>query len=327
MRSVRAAARPGSTSAKARLALGALCLVLHGAAQACTEADWKACQGRPWVVGDVMETPLGERWWPHPVWGADDRAGATNWHARPEVVQRALAEARSGRVYRLAGGSVGSAGAARSGLRFEGPGAMAVAVPGASGPSGSAGTATLRRYNGEMAPAGDPAPDASRPAPERLHPILARGVLIDVAAARGVPALEPGQEITMADVREALSRQGLAGLRLLPGDAVLFRTGFRRPAGEPTAEPLPAPGIGIEVARWLTDSAQAGLVGSDTPRTEAVPATDPACGACVRAHLLVRHGVPVLDGLDLDRLAADAAWRFLFVYTPGAPGTLPLAVR
>ena len=80
-----------------------LAFVLLGApAAACSPADWKACAGRPWVVGDVMETPLGERWWPHPVWGADDRAGATNWHARPEVVQRGLAEARTGRVYRLA---------------------------------------------------------------------------------------------------------------------------------------------------------------------------------------------------------------------------------
>lgn len=310
--------RPARLRVGTWLALAALGLVLHDAARACTEADWKACLGRPWVVGDQMETPLGERWWPHPVWGADDRAGATNWHARPEVVQRALAEARTGRVYRLAGGAAGSP-------RFEGPGAMAVPVPGA------AGAVTARRYNGEVAPAAEAAAspasatDNARPAPERLHPILARGVLIDVAAARGVPALDAGQQITMADVREALSRQGLAGLRLLPGDAVLFRTGWKRPPGTPGD--AAAPGIGIEVARWLTDTVQAGLVGSDTARTEAVPAADPGCGACVRAHLLVRHGVPVHDGLDLDRLAADAGWRFLFVHNPGTPGAAPLAVR
>lgn len=305
--------------------VGAAVLALP--ASACSTTDWKACLGRPWVVGDQMETPLGERWWPHPVWGADDRAGATNWHARPEVVQRALAEARTGRVYRLSGGA---ASATAGGPQFEGPGAMAVNVPGPSGAT------TARRYNGEIAPAADAAnaanaassaTGAARPAPERLHPILARGVLIDVAAARGVAALDAGQEITMADVRAALARQGLAGLRLLPGDAVLFRTGWKRPSGDAADVAPPAPGIGIEVARWLTDAVQAGLVGSDTPRTESVPSADPGCGACVRAHLLVRHGMPVHDSLDLDRLAADAGWRFLFVYNPGTPGAAPLAVR
>jgi kynurenine formamidase len=290
-------------------------------ASACSQADWKACAGRPWVVGDVMETPLGERWWPHPVWGADDRAGATNWHARPEVVQRGLAEARSGRVYRLtpAAGPV---------PRFEGPGRMGVVVPSASpgpssassAPSATTATATaLRSYNGAAAP--------DEAAMSRLHPVLARGFLLDIAAARGVPALEPGQEVTLADVREALSRQGLAGVRLLPGDAVLFRTGWKRPAGDGADAAQPAPGIGVEVARWLTDTVQAGLVGSDTPRTEVVPASNAGCGACVRAHLLVRHGVPVQDGLDLDRLAADAAWRFLYVSGASVDTATPVAVR
>jgi kynurenine formamidase len=307
-----------------------LAFVLLGApAAACSPADWKACAGRPWVVGDVMETPLGERWWPHPVWGADDRAGATNWHARPEVVQRGLAEARTGRVYRLAP-------VAGPAPRFEGPGRMGVAVPSASpGPSAASSaslvapstaasaagaTATaVRGYNGAVAP--------DEAAMSRLHPVLARGFLLDIAAARGVPALEPGQEVTLADVREALSRQGLAGVRLLPGDAVLFRTGWKRPAGEGADAAQPAPGIGVEVARWLTDTVQAGLVGSDTPRTEVVPASDAGCGACVRAHLLVRHGVPVQDGLDLDRLAADAAWRFLYVAGAAAGTAAPLALR
>ena len=33
-----------------------------------------------WVDGDCMETPLGEKWGPHPLWGEGDQAGSTNWY-------------------------------------------------------------------------------------------------------------------------------------------------------------------------------------------------------------------------------------------------------
>jgi len=44
----------------------------------CSGKNWKDCAGKPWVDGDVMETPLGSRWWPHPIWGPGDEAGSTN---------------------------------------------------------------------------------------------------------------------------------------------------------------------------------------------------------------------------------------------------------
>jgi hypothetical protein len=37
--------------------------------------------------------------------------------------------------------------------------------------------------------------------------------------------------------------------------------------------------------------------------------------------------VPVQDGRDLDRLAADAAWRFLYVAGAAAGTAAPLALR
>ena len=30
---------------------------------------YRNLEGRTWVDGTCMETPLGERWWPHPLWG------------------------------------------------------------------------------------------------------------------------------------------------------------------------------------------------------------------------------------------------------------------
>ena len=71
---------------------------------ACADLAWADCEAyrhledKAWVDGDCMETPLGERWWPHPIWGEDDEAGSTNWHTKPEVVQRALAMIKTGNV-------------------------------------------------------------------------------------------------------------------------------------------------------------------------------------------------------------------------------------
>ena len=70
-------------------------------AQECSPQNWKACKGKPWVIGSSMDTPIGDKWWPHKLWGANDEAGATNWYTRTDVVMRALAEAKQGKVYRL----------------------------------------------------------------------------------------------------------------------------------------------------------------------------------------------------------------------------------
>src|SRR5258706_444111 len=62
-----------------------------------------------------------------------------------------------------------------------------------------------------------------------IPPIVARGVLIDVAGAKGVEALASNTPITPADLEEALKKQGT---ELRPGAVVLIRTGTLRHSGE-----------------------------------------------------------------------------------------------
>lgn len=330
---------------------------------ACSERDWKACKGKPWVVGEAMETPIGERWWPNKLWGAKDEAGSTNWFTRPEVVQRALAEAKTGKTYKLGrpytstmptfgerkfvlripgsptGGPFGANGViyhddflateiGQIGTQFDGLGHIGVAV------NGAGDKAQMRYYNGVTQLEIEGASGLKKLGVEKLHPIAARGILVDVAGAKGVAFLEAGYEITMADVRDALAKQGLGDFKFLPGDGVFFRTGWgvhwikdnaKFNAGEP--------GIGMEVALWLSDTVQAGVVGSDTWATEVVPNKEAACAFCVHTHLLTRHGIVNQENMDLDALAADKAWRFLYLYSPvpivGATGSIgaPVAVR
>ncbi|HEY8504550.1 MAG TPA: cyclase family protein, partial [Gemmataceae bacterium] len=58
-----------------------------------------------------------------------------------------------------------------------------------------------------------------------IPPIVTRGVLIDVAGARGVDVLPPHFRITPEELKAALRKQGT---ELRPGDTVLIRTGTLR---------------------------------------------------------------------------------------------------
>jgi kynurenine formamidase len=333
----------------------------HEARAECTPETWQDCEGKSWVIGKA-ETPIGERWWPHPLWGADDEAGSTNWYAKPEVILRALAEADKGKVYKLgrpyeAGiptfsnrifemktpskGSGGPAGAnaiiykdeiitseiGQVGTQFDGIGHISVAVNGAQDSS------DVRYYNGFKASEILTDTGLTKVGVDKLHPIVARGVLLDIAAAKGVEMLDAGYVITLADVKAALDKQGMAGFEFKPGDGVFFHTGWGKlwladnekfNSGEP--------GIGMEIAKWLSDDVQAGVVGADTWGTEAVPGEDPGCVFCVHTHLLTRHGLVNQEIMYLDELVRDGVYTFAYVYSPapivgatGSPGA-PIAI-
>ena len=57
---------------------------------------------------------------------------------------------------------------------------------------------------------------------EKIPPIIARGVLIDVAASKGVSMLPDGYRVTRDDLKKALEKQQT---ELREGDVVLIRTG------------------------------------------------------------------------------------------------------
>ena len=335
-------------------ALTTALLSLPAAASADCDA-YRHLAGKAWVDGTCMETPLGERWWPHPIWGADDQAGSTNWYTRPEVVKRALAEIEEGRALKI--GHVYTSdmplfGSRSFSLRI--PGAPTGKAEGGNGPVwndeylateiGQVGTqfdglghvgvrvgapgdlSEIRFYNGLSAAEVNDAYGLRALGTERLHPIVARGVLIDVAAARGILSLEAGDEITLADVRAALEKQGMSDFKLQPGDAVLFRTGWERHWRTDNEKyNAGAPGIGIEVARWLADG-RVGVTGADTWPGEVVPNPDPECGFCVHTFLQTRHGIVNQENLSLSALAERGIYRFAYFYTPvpigGATGSI-----
>ena len=160
---------------------------------------------------------------------------------------------------------------------------------------------------------------------------FARGVLIDVAAAKGVDMLGDTYEITVADLQQALARQG--NLKLQPGDAVIIHTGWGRLWGKDNARFVRStPGIGTSAAEWLAKQDPL-LVGSDNWPVEVSPNPDKDLSLPVHQIFLVVHGIHILENLKLDELAAKKVYEFAFTMQPlkimGASGSTvaPAAIR
>lgn len=150
---------------------------------------------------------------------------------------------------------------------------------------------------------------------ETIPPIIARGVLIDVAAARGVDGLPDRTAITAADLDAACTAQETS---LRPGDVVLVRTGALSLWDDARADPSvlrgpDASGLTLEAARWLVGQHGAMVVGSDTSMVEVFPAVDGDTWHPVHEYLLVEQGVHMAELHRLEELSRDRVYEFCYL--------------
>jgi kynurenine formamidase len=151
---------------------------------------------------------------------------------------------------------------------------------------------------------------------ETVPQIVTRGWLVDAGGAG------PGDVIGL---------DALDGIDPSPGDAVLFHTGWGENWDDPETYLSGEPGPGCEVAQWLAERGVA-LTGCDTWSYGPVPAEDPSRPFEVPQILNVRHGVLIVENLDLSALAADGVREFCLILTHpklrGATGawTSPIAL-
>jgi kynurenine formamidase len=153
-----------------------------------------------------------------------------------------------------------------------------------------------------------------------------RGVLLDVAAARGVDILPEDASIGAAELEDTAGRQGV---EIRAGDIVLVRTGWGKLWNDPRAyiNGVKSPGPNEEGARWLSAKGiWAG--GSDTIAFE----FSPARSMPVHIHFLVESGIHIIEALDLEALGQAKRYEIAFVAAPlklvggtGAP-VRPLAL-
>ncbi len=165
---------------------------------------------------------------------------------------------------------------------------------------------------------------------ENVGALFTRGVLIDVAALKGVGMLPDTYEITSADLQAALKRQQLT---LQPGDAVLIHTGWGLLWGKENARYMKAnPGISSAAAEWLATQDPM-LVGADTAPINVTPNPDAQVSNPVHQIMLVNYGIHLLENLRLDELAGARVNEFALIVQPlklvGATGSTvaPIAVR
>ncbi len=160
--------------------------------------------------------------------------------------------------------------------------------------------------------------------------LITRGVLFDVAGARGVDALAAHEVIDVAELCEVGQRQGV---ELRPGDVALVRTGYL--SGWPDPEFIAGheqAGIDRDAALWLAAQGVV-AVAADTESLEVLPSTVPHNPHPVHIALLRERGIFIIEMVNCEELARDRVHEFCFVCLPlsirGATGSMvrPVALR
>jgi kynurenine formamidase len=150
--------------------------------------------------------------------------------------------------------------------------------------------------------------------------MLTRGVLLDVARARGVPWLEPGEGAYPEDLEVAEESQGV---RVEPGDGVLLRTGYGRWRHEtgkvsPMEEGITQPGWQAACLPWLRERG-ASFIGCDTAN-DVSPSGYRTIALPVHVIGLVAMGLWLMDNCDLEELATTcerlSRWQFMLSVNP-----------
>jgi kynurenine formamidase len=315
---------------------------------ACACALLAGLAGAPW------RTATAQGWMPPPpeqrcpsVWGADDERGAANLQSAESVLAAARL-IRDGKTYEL--------GKVLDGTIPMSPGrTFALNVQRTSGPNGrnqqGGNEETVFTELGQMGTQFDGLAhqqlgpylyncvEAAKVARrggftklgvEKAGSFFARGVLLDIAALKGVDMLPDDYMITVADIEAAMARQNV---EVRKGDAVLIRTGWGRLWTVDNARFIKGePGIGLEAAEFLVKR-NVMIVGSDNWAVEVRPYPDKGLFLPVHGYLLNVNGIYLIENLDLEALARDKANEFAFIVAPlklrGGSGSsvAPIAVR
>ena len=268
-------------------------------------------------------------------WGAGDRRGALN-HITPQRLAAAAGEVRAGRTVTMAAPLASSAPdnpepAARHmkhlpaepsdvpGLSF----AADQIVMNVHGDADSHIDALCHvSYGGALYNGVTPGTVSSRGAAElsiddARDGIVGRGVLLDIPRLRGVPWLEPGDQVTAAELAAAERAQQV---RVGPGDLLFVRVGHRRRRDElgPWDVPRSRAGLHPAAAEFLAER-QVAALGSDSNSDAAPSIVD---GVAFPVHVLAINGLGLhlLDYLQFEDLvpACEEAgrWSFLSVVAP-----------
>ena len=147
--------------------------------------------------------------------------------------------------------------------------------------------------------------------------LVGRGVLLDIPRLRGVPWLDPGEHVSLAELAAAESEQGVA---VTEGDILLVRTGHARRLEElgPWDTAAAKAGLHPTAVRFVAQRRVAALGGDGNSDT--APSSTEGVDYPIHVLTLNAMGVHLLDYLQFEDLRAvceqKQRWEFLFVAAP-----------
>lgn len=145
---------------------------------------------------------------------------------------------------------------------------------------------------------------------DRYPPIIARGIMLDVAAMHGVDILEDHYEITPKDLQDTAKKQGV---KFRKGDVVLIRTG--RMNMWPSLDYLAAsPGINVDSAKWLCEEAGTMCIAGDNIGLEPQPYHGQY--APVHCYMFATAGCQIIEVVNMQEIAAEKMYEFAFMGFP-----------
>jgi kynurenine formamidase len=157
--------------------------------------------------------------------------------------------------------------------------------------------------------------------------VVTRGVLLDVAATRGVGWLEPGEAVYPEDLEAAEVQQSVI---VSEGDVLVMRTGYGKKVRDQGPDDVARGGrAGWHAAclPWLRERGVAAIA-CDTAQ-DAIPSGYPSFRNPIHEVGIVAMGLWLIDNCDLEALAGTCAasgrYEFLFTLAPlrwvGATGS------
>jgi kynurenine formamidase len=298
-----------------------------------------------WTTGPVD----AQQDWTKSKWGPNDEIGAANY-ITPELVVKAAQLVKTGKTYNL-GIETNSKTPAFPPRTFK----ITIVQPGQAGNSGLGPNKTTYNddiidgwvgvgsqldglghigidhvyYNGnKVADFADPA-GLKKFGMEKVPPLVARGVLLDMAAHYGTDVVKEGTAFNSAEIEAVAKKQGV---EIRQGDVVIFHTGWVSLIGKDDKRyGSVEPGLGVNGAKYLVSKGVV-AVGADTWGVEVVPFETPDVFP-VHQELIPKSGTYILENMNTGPLAADKAYEFLFVLGPsritGAVQAIinPIAIR
>ncbi len=148
---------------------------------------------------------------------------------------------------------------------------------------------------------------------DKYPPVIARGVLLDIAGLQGVDCLEDSYAVTPDDLKNAAKEQGV---ELRRGDVVCVRMGRMSVWPDFDGYLNNPPGIGLPAAKYLCEEAGAMCIAGDTIGLEVLPSEEPGVFLPVHAYMFATAGAQIMEIVDMQEIAAEKQYEFAFLGFP-----------